>query len=138
MADRKGKNYRTQQQAGHYGNASVAVFKDEFAADAAGTVLQLGKLPGGSRIFRVTAKNADMGDAQTMDVGYRYLNPADGTSDPDAFFDGIAAGTAAAVNEFVGAIDIAEGEGVEIVAQNIGAAATGEIICIVEYVYNGQ
>ena len=138
MADRKGVNFNTLQQAGEYGNANVAIFKDAFAGDAAGTVLQLGRLAGGISIYRVTAKTADMGDAQTMDIGYRYLTGTDGTNDPDAFHDGIDTGTAAATNEFVGKVDIANGDGVEIVASNIGAAATGEIICIVEYVYNGQ
>lgn len=138
MADRQGKNFRTVQQAGEYGNACVAVFQDAFAADAAGTILQLGRLAGSIDIHRVTVKTADMGSAQTMDVGFRYLNSADGTSNPDAFADGVDTGTAAAVNTWVGKESIAAGEGVEIVAQNIGDAATGEIIVIVEYNYKGQ
>ena len=138
MAERKGVNFNTLQQAGEYGNANVAVFKDAFAADAAGTILRLGKLAGGISIHRVTVKTADMGDAQTMDVGYRYLTETDGTDDPDAFLDGIDTGSAAATNEFVGKEDIANGDGVEIVASNIGAEATGEIIVIVEYTYRGQ
>jgi hypothetical protein len=138
MADRQGANYKTVQQAGEYGNACVAVFEDAFAADAAATVLQLGKLAGSVTIHRVTAKTGDMGAAQTMDIGYRYLTSGDGTSDPDGFFDGIDTGTAAATNSWVGKLDIAQGNGIELVASNIGAAATGAIILIVEYVYNGQ
>lgn len=138
MAERKGVNFNTLQQAGEYGNANVAVFKDAFAGDAAGTILRVGKLAGGTSIHRVIVKTADMGDAQTMDVGYRYLTETDGTDDPDAFLDGIDTGSAAATNEFVGKEDIANGDGVEIVASNIGAEATGEIIVIVEYTYRGQ
>ena len=138
MADRQGANYKTVQQAGEYGNACVAVFEDAFAADAASTILQLGKLAGSVTIHRVTTITDDMGGAQTMDVGYRYLTSGDGTSNPDAFEDGIDTGTAAATNTWTGKEDIAAGNGVEIVAQNIGAEATGAITVIVEYVYNGQ
>lgn len=138
MADRQGANYKTVQQAGEYGNACVAVFEDAFAADAAGTVLQLGKLAGSVVIHRVTAKTADMGGAQTMDIGYRYLTGSDGTSDPDGFFDGIDTGTAAATNTWVGKLAVAQGHGIELVAQNLGAVATGAITLIVEYVYIGQ
>ena len=138
MADRQGVNYKTVQQNGEYGNACVAVFEDAFAADTADTVLQLGQLAGSVVIHRVTAKTADLGGAQTMDIGYRYLTATDGTSDADGFFDGIDTGTAAATNTFVGPTRIANGHGVEIVAQNIGAAATGAIAVIVEYTYVGQ
>jgi hypothetical protein len=138
MADRMGKGFKTVQQAGEYGNACVATFKDVFAADAAGTVLQLGQLAGSVSIFRVTAVTGDMGSAQTLDLGYRYNTPTDGTSDPDAFFDGIDTGTAAATNVFNGIVDIAAGNGIELVASNLGDAATGAIDVIVEYIYHGQ
>ena len=138
MADRQASGYKTVRQAGEYGNACVAVFSGLFAADAAATVLQLGQLAGSVRIHRVTAKTADMGGAQTMDIGYRYLQSSDGLDDPDGFFDGIDTGTAAAVNTFVGPVEIAQGNGIEIVASNIGAAATGQIDVIVEYEYLGQ
>ena len=138
MADRQGANFKTLQQAGEYGNVCAAVFSDAFAADAAATVLQLGKLAGSITILRVTAVTADMGNAQTMDIGYRYLESADGVSAPDGFMDGIDTGTAAAENAFTGPLEIAAGCGIEVVASNIGDVATGAISVIVEYVYNGQ
>lgn len=138
MADRQGAGYKTVQQNGEYGNACRAIFEDAFAADADGTVLQLGQLAGSIVITRVVTITGDMGGAQTMDVGYRYLTAADGTSDPDAFEDGIDTGTAAAVNTYDGVTRIAAGHGIEIVASNIGAAATGSIKVIVDYVYLGQ
>lgn len=138
MADRQGANYKTLQQNGEYGNACRAIFVDAFAADADGTVLQLGQLPGNCTITRVVTITGDMGGAQTMDIGYRYLKSSEGTSDPDAFEDGIDTGTAAATNTFEGVVNIAKGQGVEVVATNIGAAATGAISVIVDYVYHGQ
>lgn len=138
MAEFQGPKYKTLQQAGEYGNANVAVLDFTFAAHAAASIALLGQLAGGITIHRVTAVAADMGGAQTMDIGYRYLQSTDGTSDPDGFFDGIDTGTAASENTFNGAIDIAEGRGIEILAQNIGAAATGLLQVIVEYTYNGQ
>lgn len=138
MAEREAAGYRTIRHAGEYGNACLEVFEGEFAADAAATVLQLGKLSGAITITQVVAKTDDMGDAQTMDIGYRYLTTGDGTSDPDGLFDGIDTGTAAAVNTFYGPLEIADGDGIELVASNIGAAATGTIVLIVSYKYNGQ
>ena len=138
MADIQSPGYKNAQANGEYGNARVAVFSVVLDAFPTTDLMELGVLPGGSRIHRVTAKTADMGDAQTMDIGYRYLRAADGTSDPDGFFDGIDTGTAAAVNTFVGPLTIANGQGVEVVLAPIGAAATGAVDVIVEYEWVGQ
>lgn len=138
MAEREGVGFKAQQHAGVYGNSHVAVITEEFAADAASTILKLGKLSGAIRIFGVIAKTDDMGNAQTMDIGYRYLDSSDGTSDPDGFFDGIDTGTAAAVNTLWTDLVIADGKGIELVAQNLGDAATGTITLIVMFQYLGQ
>ena len=138
MAEFTGPNYKTLQQAGEYGNACVAVLSFTFAAHAAASIALMGKLAGGITITRVRAVSADMGNAQTMDIGYRYLTAADGTSDPDGLFDGIDTGTAAATNTFDDVLEIADGNGIEIIAQNIGDAATGALSLVVEYKYNGQ
>lgn len=138
MADIQSPGYKAQQQNGEYGNARVAVFSVTLAAFATTDLMLLGTLPGSIRIHRVTAKTGDMGGAQTMDIGYRYITTADGTSDPDGFFDGIDTGTAAATNTYVGPLSIAQGNGVEVVAAPIGAAATGQLDVIVEYDYIGQ
>lgn len=138
MAEREAAGYRKVRHAGEYGNACIEVFLGAFAADAAATILKLGTLSGAVTITSVVAKTDDLGLAQTMDIGYRYLDSGDGTDDPDGLFDGIDTGTAAAVNTFNGPLDIADGGGIELVAQNIGDAATGNISLIVNYVFNGQ
>jgi len=138
MAEREAAGYRKVRQAGEYGNACTEVFTGEFAADAAATILKLGRLSSAITIMSVVAKSDDMGNAQTMDIGYRYLTDGDGTDDPDGLFDGIDTGTAAAVNTFNGPLTINDGDGIELVASNIGDAATGTLTLIVNYVYNGQ
>jgi hypothetical protein len=139
MAERKGQNYKTLQQAGEYGNACVAVLSALFAADPAATIVLMGQLAGGITITRVTVVHADLGSAQTMDIGYRYLDANDGgTDDPDGFFDGIDTGTAAGEAVKNGPIEIVDGCGIEILAQNLGDAATGQVDVIIDYVYNGQ
>jgi len=138
MAEREAAGYRKVRHAGEYGNANTEVFKGTFAADAAATILKLGKMSGAITITSVVAKTDDMGLAQTMDIGYRYLTTGDGTSDPDGLFDGIDTGTAAAVNTFNGPLEIAVGDGIELIAQNLGDAATGDVALIVNYIYNGQ
>lgn len=138
MAEFTGPNYRTIQHNGEYGNLSVAVLSYEYAAEAAASVVKFGVLPGGITITRVFMKSADLGSAQTYDLGYRFLNDADGTDDTDGFLDGVDTGTAAAENTFNGPLSIAEGGGVEVVGTNIGDAATGLVEVLVEYVYNGN
>lgn len=138
MAEFKGPNFNTVPHAGEYGNLSCAVMSYEYAGEAAGSIVRFGKLPGGCTITRVFAKHDDLGGAQTYDLGYRYLTTADGTSDPDCFADGIDTGTAAGTATYNGPLSIAEGDGVEIVGTNIGAAATGTVEVIVEYIYNGN
>jgi hypothetical protein len=138
MADVQSPGYKNAQQNGEYGNARVAIMSVALAAFATTDLALLGQLPGSCRIHRVTAKTGDMGAAQTMDIGYRYKVTAEGTSDPDGFFDGIDTGTAAATNTYVGPVTIAAGQGVDIVAAPIGAAATGQLDVIIEYEYLGQ
>ena len=138
MAERNGSNYKTLQQAGEYGNASVAVFDATFTGDVAADVLKLGKLPGGSVIHRVTMVSPTLGGAQTLDLGYRYLDANDGADALDALLNGVDTGTGGTF-EFKGALAIANGCGIEIVATNVGAgAATGVASVVVEYKYDGQ
>lgn len=138
MAEFKGPNFNTVPHAGEYGNLSSAVMSYTYAAEAAGSIVRFGKLPGGCTITRVFMKFADLGSAQTYDLGYRYLTTADGTSDPDGFVDGGDTGTAAGTATYNGPLSINEGDGIEIVGTNIGDAATGLVQVIVEYIYNGN
>lgn len=138
MAERKSSTYKTLQQNGEYGNACVALLSADLVASAASDITLLGVIPGGSTIVRVTAATDDLGAAQTMDIGYRYIKTTEGTSDPNGFFDGVDTGTAAYAGTFTGPVEIADGCGVEIMAQNLGDAATGAVSLMVEYVYHGQ
>ena len=138
MAEFNGPDFKTLQHAGEYGNLCAAVLAYTYAAEAAGSIVKFGQLAGGITITRVFMKSADLGGAQTYDLGYRYLTSGDGTSDPDGFLDGVDTGTAAAANTYNGPLEIAEGDGIEIVGTNIGAAATGLVEVIVEYIYNGN
>jgi hypothetical protein len=138
MAEVKLQSYKTLQQNGEYGNACIAILAGTLVAAAASDISLLGQIPGGSTIVRVTAAVDDMGGAQTMDIGYRYLKPGEGVDDPNGFFPGADTGTAAFAGVFTGPLEIADGCGVEIMAQNLGAVASGDISLMVEYVYHGQ
>jgi len=139
MAEFTGPNYRTATQAGEYGNLCSAIFSYTYAAEADGSIVKFGKLSGGITITRVFMKFADLGSAQTYDLGYRYLGgTSEGTDDTDGFQDGIDTGSAAGTATYNGPLVIANGKGIEVIGTNIGAAATGAVSVIVEYVYNGQ
>lgn len=138
MAEFTGPNYRTLQKADAHGNLNCAILSYEYAGEAAGSIVKFGKLSGAVTITRVFMKFDDLGAAQTYDLGYRYLNSADGTDDPDGFVDGQDTGTAAGSATYNGPLEVAEGGGIEIVGTNIGDAATGTVEIIVEYIYRGQ
>ena len=125
-------------EVGQFGNTMTATFTHTYDADDAGTVHEFGLLPGDISIHRLVMKHGDLGDAQTFDLGYEYIDEEDGTDDPDAFFDGVDTGTAAATVTFTGAETIAGGSGVKVIGENIGAAATGQVDLIVEYTFNGN
>lgn len=137
MAERQGLTFNTVQQNGEYGNASVALLNDLLAADAIADTIVLGKLPGGSSIFAAAMINAALAASTTISLGYRYIDSADGSDDLTAFHSAVSTSSAART-EFAGApVEIADGNGVEIVATVGGAAATGALDAVLEYVYNG-
>ena len=139
MAEFDGPNYKTLQPNGEYGNARVAVLKYEAAGEAAGSVLKLGKLPGASLIHDVVLFHDDLGTGNTLDLGYRYLTAADGTSDDNYWFDNKDTATAGArAASAAEPVRIANGDGVEIIATTASAAVTGTIYAIVSYIWEGQ
>ena len=138
MAEIQGSTYRTLQQAGEYGNQAVAVLTDILAAAQIADIIKLGVLPGGAKILRVTLQNAALGAGTTLDVGYRYLTGTDGADDTTAFVAAQATASAGVNDLGTGVVDIAIGDGVEVVATVGGGAATGQVDVVVEYVHTGK
>ncbi len=138
MADIEGKNLRTLQHNGEYGNARVAILQHTLAAAQIGDVVVLGKLPGGVRIHTSTLRNAALGASSTLTLGYRYINAAEGSDATAGLLAATATSSAARTTGAVDVVDIATGSGVEIVSVVAGGAATGAISAIIEYDYPGQ
>jgi len=139
MAEFTGPDYKTLQPSGEHGNARVAIFNYETAGETAGSIYKLGVLPGSARVYRVTLQHDDLGTGNTVDLGYRYLNSADGTSDPDYWFAAQDTATAAAkVTSAAFAVTLAVGDGAEVLLTGNTAALTGTVQVIVEYDWIGQ
>ena len=139
MAEFTGPDYKTLQANGQHGNARVAILKYEAAGEAAASILKLGKQPGAAFVYDVVCFHDDLGTGNTIDVGFRYVTTADGTSDDNYWFDNKDTATAGA--RTVSAAEpvlIADGNGVEIIVTTAGAAVTGTIYVIVAYDWVGQ
>lgn len=127
----EGTGYKTLQQNGEYGNYSVAV--SELTADAtpADTEVKWLKLPPGTMIIGARMVGEDLG--ASLQLGYRYLDDAAGTSVADGL---IEAGASEGVREYEG-LPIKFDEAIAITSLITGGAATGRAAVIVEYIYCG-
>ena len=129
-------NVNTLQHAGEYGNQSVAIGKVTFEADAAGAVADILQLPPGITIVNARMVNDALGATTTIALGYRFKDPNDGSDDASALI--AATGTATAGNTVSAAKSVEiNGGPIYITAILAGAAATGDVEAIIEYVYNG-
>lgn len=138
MAEVNGDRYKNLPMAGEYGNLAAGVYTKTLAAAAIADTVLLGDIPGAAEITRVTLVNAALGASTTLSLGYRYKVAAEGSNALTAFFNAASTASAARADSAADVVQIANGAGVELVATVGGAAATGKITAIVEYIYRGQ
>lgn len=129
----EGTGYKTLQQNGEYGNYCAAVSEITANATADGTDIDWLKLPPGTLIVGARLVGEDLGVGVNLQLGYRYLDEAAGTSVADGL---IAAGASAGSREYEG-MPIKFDEAIAITSTITGGAATGSAACIVEYIYCG-
>lgn len=128
----EGSGFKTVQMNGEYGNLCAAI--SEFTADGteADSVIDFLRLPAGCYVTDVRAISEDLGGA-TMAVGYRYVDGSAGAAAGDAF---IGAEALSGIAAYEGLPLKFEDE--FIVTGTVGgAAATGTVAVIVEYVFDG-
>lgn len=139
MANIETQTYRTLQQAGEYGNMSVAVLKAELVAAQINDTLDFGEIPPNSEILNVTLIADDQGTSVTFDIGYAPVTAGEFAAVADYWFDAEDVATAAvrAVSATVLPFTVPNGGGARITGLVEGGAATGSVWVIVEYVYVG-
>lgn len=127
----EGTGYKTLQQNGEYGNYCAAVSEITADATAADTEINWLKLPPGTLLIGARLVGDDLG--ASLQLGYRYLDDAAGTSSEDGL---IAAGATGTLRGYEG-MPIKFDEAIAITSKITGGAATGNAACIVEYIYCG-
>lgn len=127
----EGTGYKTLQQNGEYGNLSAAVSEITTDATAADTDIDFLKLPPGTLLLSARLVSEDLG--ASLQLGYRYLDDAAGTSDDDGL---IEAGASDGERGYEG-LPIKFDEAIAITGRITGGTATGRAACIVEYIYCG-
>ena len=138
MAEITGDSYNTSQQAGEYGNACTAIFTKTLAAGQIGDIVKYGVIPGSAKITCVTLINAALGASSTQSLGVRYVKASEGSTAATQFFTTQATSSAGRNESAAGVYTVATGRGVEIIGTLAGAAATGLVTVLVDYVYVGQ
>jgi len=129
-----------QSFTGAFGNKSVRVFKYTTAAAAVNDVIYLGKVPKYATVTDVTMYNAALGASTTVDIGYLTAEIGGTLTADDDYWIAAKDTSSAAITSHT-ALATAKPkqftEEIFVTATVEGAAATGEIIVVVEYMFEG-
>ncbi|BBM03789.1 hypothetical protein [Microbulbifer sp. GL-2] len=125
----KTPNINTIQQNGEYGNLCVATGKAIYEGDPAGTIGSIIKLPAMTKIIGLRMVNDALGSSTTVEVS--AVSDSDGTQVLPA------TSTASAGAESYSGKSILLPEPTALQLTLAGGSATGDVECIVEYVYVG-
>lgn len=141
MAEIIGKNVRTTQHNGEYGNQSASVLGATVNGAAINDTIYFGDIAGGNEVIRVTVYREALGADVTLDLGYRMKTPGQGADNLTAFFAATSVSAAGRTEGEGDTVIIPAGDGVELVGTVKGAATPSsdrDIKVIVERIYHGQ
>ncbi|WP_339898276.1 hypothetical protein [uncultured Gilvimarinus sp.] len=130
----KGDRFNNQAMSLPYGNLAVHDSGATLDAAAIGEVVDLMVLPPGARLMDARLINAGLGSSTTLTLGYRFPG-GEGTDDAAGLL--ASASSASAGRRDTAAAPIQFSAPVIITATVGGAAATGRIDAVVEYVDGG-
>lgn len=119
---------------GEYGSACKEARSVALSAAAIGTEVDFIRLPAGTLLFGIEARNDALAASTTMQFGVRYPDGG-GTDDDDLLL--AAASTATAGSRSSPGHPIMFDVDVIITGTVAGAAATGTVTVIVDYVFEG-
>lgn len=134
MAIKQAATRRARLYNGTHGNTAKEVFKVTLAADAAGTEIEMGIIPAGLEVTDLAIVTDNLGAGTNVDVGYRYVDPDNGSDDPDYWGNYT---TAAAAKKNSSAKPVRFEDEVILVATLIGGECSGELIVMPEAVTRG-
>ncbi|MFL0806755.1 MAG: hypothetical protein K6L60_05660 [Oceanobacter sp.] len=138
MAKHNAASIRTRTPNGTYGVLNKVHGKATMASTPANDVVHVLRLDQGCTFYGITIHYDAMGSGTGLKVGISYPNPLNNASlvdDDDAFLT-VASTSSAGKSVWDGAPFTTEAL-VEITVTVTGAAATGDVTVIPEYVYRG-
>jgi hypothetical protein len=136
MATRQGNTLYKRTMNAEYGNVSKHIAPVILAAVPANDVLQCIRLEAGSTVTGLKSHHEALGAGSGYKVGIAYYDSADGTDDDDYFAvvaDSASAGKATAWD----GVPVTFQVPVMITLKVTGAAATGVVTLVPEYIYTG-
>lgn len=110
---------------GTHGNVAKEVFKVVMNADTAATEFEMGVIPAGLEVTDLDIVTDNLGVGTSVDVGFRYVDPENGTDDPDYFGNFT---TAAAAKKSSSAKPVRFESEVLLVVTIKGGDGTGELL----------
>lgn len=116
---------RKVMYSGTHGNLASEVLKVVLAGDAAGTEIEMGVIPAGIEVTGVGVNHDGLGTGTNVDIGYRYVDPDNGT-DQVAYWGNHTTATAGVKS--AAAKPMLFEDDVILVATLKGGAGTGELI----------
>lgn len=117
------------------GDACVFTSSVTLAAAAIADVVEFAQLPSGCEVIDVQLVNDALGASVTMNVGYRFVDPANGAAAPTAFQ---AAGAKSTAGKTSGAFHPTMFNDPIVVTSTVaGAAATGKVTAVITYRFIG-
>lgn len=127
-----GATAKSTHNTGQHGDASRQPLFAKLSGTAAGTQVVLGEFVGGCRIDTVRLVHGALGAGTSLKLGVIF--PDGGVSNDVQF--GTYVTTAADTKEWKGK-PFSSQNGFQLVAEVVGAAATGDIDVLVDFVYRG-
>lgn len=135
MATIQAPTMRNQVANGTFGDANSAHAYADLSAAAINDVVDLVRIPAGSRIDDVKLVHGAMGATTQLQVGYRYEDSANGAAVPNHFLAAAASSSAGTRRSDKAPIEF--DAPVVLTVTVTGAAATGRIDAVIGYVYRG-
>lgn len=135
MATLQSSTLRNNTANGTFGNLNKAIGVADLAAAPIATVVEVLRLEAGTTVTGLDVFHGALGATTSLTVGVSFYDTAHGTDDADAF--ATVADTSASGKASYAGVPLVFEYPVKITVTVGGAAATGKVTVVPEYIYVG-
>ncbi len=135
MATLLAQRYARKPANGEWGDASIFSSSIILAAAPIADVINFASLPAGCEVINVELINDALGAGVTLNCGYAFVDPTNGTAVP-AYYQAAASKATAGKTSSV-AHPITHNDPTDVTATIAGGAATGKVTAIITYRFVG-